>query len=79
MRQLADPYGWHAFERRAKRQRAVHSAAVPCAQGQRTYSWNKVMGPDDAVTCRMCLYHMGRYVPLVKRREHQSYQRMRER
>lgn len=33
---------------------------------------------QEAVTCRVCLYHLGLYVPLVKLREHQINQWVRE-
>lgn len=28
------------------------------------------------VDCRVCLYHMGRYMPLLKLHEHQNYNRL---
>jgi len=75
--QLADPYGWHTFERSLRGRPAVHAASGLCWQLQRTFTWNRVIGPEDTVTCRICLYHMGRYMPLSRLKEHQSYQRMR--
>lgn len=53
----------------------VHFAGVPCATLARTYSWRRVVAehPED-VTCHICLYHMGLYVPVTKLREHQLYQ-----
>lgn len=57
----------------------VHFAGVPCATLARTYSWRRVVAVEPVdVTCFICLYHMGLYVPLTKLVEHQRYTRMRE-
>lgn len=38
----------------------------------RGYTWNRLYTTDlGAVTCLVCLYHLGLYMPLVKLREHQ--------
>lgn len=79
----ADPTGIHAMTNYERRRLKVHAPACgPAGKG-----WSPVCGASpfylialadsDAVTCRVCLYWMGLYVPLAKLREHQAAQRMR--
>jgi hypothetical protein len=44
-----------------------------CGTAARTFSWNlHATEHPDRVTCRVCLYHLGLYMPLVKLKEHQD-------
>lgn len=60
------------------RVRRVHwaSPTMQCGASLSAYSWNlqrTAYEPD--VTCLVCLYHLGRYMPLSKLRDHQSRER----
>lgn len=57
------------------RPRKIHGRAC----GPMGTTWAAVCGRPNAVigdnvNCHVCLYHLGRYVPLVKLREHQRLQ-----
>lgn len=58
------------------RERKVHEVILPrrtCGAFLRGFIWNIQTTHDPgAVTCLVCLYHLGLYVPLVKLREHQN-------
>jgi hypothetical protein len=48
-----------------------------CHVARRTYPWQRSVTVEPAeVTCLVCLYHMGRYMPLSKLQEHQEFARM---
>jgi len=57
--------------------RKVHfmpeGAPIPQCAALRSFTWNirTTVDPND-VTCLVCLYWLGRYVPLVKLKEHQD-------
>lgn len=47
-----------------------------CGSAARTFSWNlHATQITDRVTCLVCLYHLGLYVPLSKLTEHQNANR----
>lgn len=47
-----------------------HARFTQCGRRLRHYAEYNV----EYVTCLVCLYHLGRYVPLSKLREHQAQQ-----
>ncbi len=47
-----------------------------CGASVRAFSWNRLTTAyEPDVTCLVCMWHLGRYVPLVKLREHQRESR----
>lgn len=58
------------------RARRTHFLKHPaCGVAVRTFSCNiQTTAVREDVTCLVCLYHLGLYMPLVKLREHQSEQ-----
>ncbi len=76
---MGDPLGIYSLARWERRQVKSHAAVQEAGRfvavcGYRTAF--HFVEPED-VTCRACLYWLGRYVPLRMLREHQAYQRMR--
>lgn len=52
------------------RERRIHfGPPAICGQAVRG---TRTVTCAEGVTCRVCLYHLGLYVPLVKLREHQN-------
>lgn len=46
-----------------------------CGAILRSFSWNLAMTREPTeVTCLVCMWHLGLYMPLVKLREHQYVQ-----
>jgi hypothetical protein len=77
VRQLADPTGIHTFRRRDLRRLKIHAfdrdphgVRYPlCASRGRGLRFSYY---GEVVDCRICLYRLGLYVPLLKLREHQA-------
>lgn len=68
-RRIAEDYGYD--------QVVIVARKVDGGEHCTTYGVNKAIGEvsptnADDVTCLRCLYLLGRYVPLVKLREHQA-------
>lgn len=51
-------------------------AGVPLCASLKAREFTSAMTPERDVSCLVCLYHLGRYMPIAQLREHQMYARV---
>lgn len=73
---VGDPHGAMALQALERRHPKIHFAGprgAICSQRRAI----RETPHEPSVTCRVCLYWLGLYVPIAKLREHQAFTRMR--
>lgn len=78
---IGDPHGIHRLSTLERARLKFHARACgPAGTGWRpvcgSTRYYLIADTDEQITCRLCLYWLGQYVPLSRLREHQAAQRM---